>query len=136
MIWDKGLQDRFFTPVLTVSPAAVADGNAQLAGAWGASQESDGEKYRVAANEASVSFDRPVDGPVLMRVRLGSAANALTERTPVVLEAGGAVHADTLCKARWIAWRIPGQESVARLTIKGEAPVRVYAVEAYTEKNE
>ena len=73
---------------------------------------------------------------MLMRVRLGSAADTLTERTPVVLEAGGAVHHDVLCKARWIVWRIPGQESVAHLAIKGEAPVRVYAVEAYKDKNE
>ncbi len=134
-IWDKGLRDSFFTPATTVLPAAVADGSTQLTGTWGPPQESDGEKYRTVTNEANLSFDAPVVGPLLLRVRLGSAADTLAARTPVVLKAGGATHHDVLCKTRWVAFQIPGQESVARLTIRGDAPVRVYAVEACKEKS-
>lgn len=135
-IWEKGLRDQFLTQVLAVSLAAVPDGDAQLSGAWGPPQESDGERYRMVDNEVSVSFDSPLDRPLLVRVKLGSAAESFTpEGTPVVLEAGGVEHHDVLCKARWLTWQLPGQGPVERLTIKGEKPVRVYAVEAYRNRD-
>ena len=134
-IWDKGLRDTFFTQVLADSIGTTPDGDAGLIGAWGPSQESDGEQYRTATGEASVSFDPPLDRPLLVRVNLGSASDTLTDRAPIVLEAGGVTHRDMVCKTRWITWQIPGQGPVDRLTINGVSPLRVYAVEAYRNKD-
>ena len=135
-IWAKGLRDTFFTQVHAVSLAAVPDGDAQISGTWSAAQETDGDRYRTVTNEAAVTFGKPFDRPLLVRVKLGSVANTLAEHTPVTLEAGGVEHHDVVCKTRWITWQLSGQGPVDRLTIKCEKPVRVYAVELYKNKGD
>ena len=133
-IWENGLRDAFFTQTSAVSLGAMPDRDARLGGTWSPAQEADGERYRTATTEASISFDRPIDRPLLVRVKLDSATGALTDNTPVVLEAGGVTHSNVVCKARWIIWQIPGEGPIERLTVKSEKPIRVYAVEVYTGK--
>jgi hypothetical protein len=134
-LWEKGLRNTFFSQVSAVSIGETPDGDERLAGAWGPSQEANGERYRTATCDASLSFDRPLERPVLVRLRIASATDALTDNTPVSLEAGGVVHSTVVCKARWITWQIPGEGPIDRLTIKSEEPVRVYAAEVYTRNS-
>jgi len=133
-IWEKGLREGFFTQVLAVAPATVVDGFAALTGSWSSPQEADGESYWTLSDEGTVTFDQPLNAPLLVRVKLGSASGSFTERVPVVLEAGGAAHHDALCKPRWITWQIPGNGAVTDLTIEGQGPIRVYAVEVHKDK--
>ena len=133
-IWENGLRDTFLTRVLTVSPGALPDRDPQITGAWGPSQDSEGERFRAVDNEAAVVFDRPIAGPVLVRVRLGLEAASFAEHRPLVLEAGDAEHHDIISKVRWLNWRMPGDASVAQLAIKAQGPVRVYTVEVYKER--
>ena len=130
-IWEKGLRDKFYTQVFALLPAAISDESPQLKGAWGPPRESDGGRYRTVDGKASLVFDPPLERPLLIRLRLGSTAGTLTERAPVVLETGGALHEEVLSKPRWLTWQIPGEGPVERLSIQADAPVLVYALEVY-----
>ncbi|MBI5092498.1 MAG: hypothetical protein HZB26_08650 [Candidatus Hydrogenedentes bacterium] len=134
-IWAKGLRDKFYTQAGAVTPAALPDGDAKIAGTWAKGEGTEGDRYRTVTNEATVVFEKPVDRPALLRVKLASASGALTDRTPVTLEGGGVLRSDVVCGARWITWQVSGQGPIERLSIKGEKPVRVYAVEIYKDKS-
>jgi hypothetical protein len=133
-IWEKGLRDTFFVQSAAVAPGAMPDGDPRLGGTWSPVQEADGEHYRTASGDVTVTFERPIERPALLRIKVGSAADTLGDRTPIVLEAGGVTHNDVVCKARWLMWNVSSAVPVERLTVKSDKPIRIYAVEACKAK--
>ena len=135
-VWERGLGEKFYTPVQTIVPSSLPDGNGQLSGAWGPPQGTDNESYRLLNKEGSISLEQPMQGPLLLRVKLASESDALTTRVPVVLEAGGVALHEVVCKSRWIYCQIPSQVSLKGVTIRAELPIRVHAVEVYQGRNQ
>jgi hypothetical protein len=78
---------------------------------------------------ASLRLETPVAGATLVRIRLGTETESLTDSCPVTLSVGPVTVADAVCKPRWILLRIPDDALLTELSVHCEKPVRVLAVE-------
>jgi len=127
-IWKDGLLGKFLRPVFSVSLASIPDGDARLAGAWGAVEEADNDKFRTVTGEATLKIDPPVRGRVLIRAKFGTGNTSLTDSTPITISAGRVSRMDAVCKPRWVNCLLPVR-NVSHVTLKAEQPVRVYSME-------
>ncbi|MHB8969695.1 MAG: hypothetical protein ACYC4N_04485 [Pirellulaceae bacterium] len=134
-IWECGLKGAFYTQLSAAMPGIMPDGAPQLTGNWSPRQESDQGACRTITGEGGIVLDLPAGASMLVRVRLGSETATFTDRVPVTLSVDGVERADTICKARWISWRLPDTGHAAKLTVKSDKPVRVYAVEVWKAKS-
>jgi len=143
-IWQEVLLAQFFEAAMTIVPAELPDDDARLVTGWGPVEEADGQEYRTAYRVAypvgrlcppTLGIHVPSEGQLLVRARIGTGETDLNKGTPITLATAGAVHEDVVCKPRWINWLLPEGTHIYQLTIRGEKPVRVYAVEVYREKS-
>ncbi len=128
-IWDEGLRERFYQPLRRVVPADIPDQDVQLAGAWGPADGTGDERFRTVMGNASLRLETPVAGATLVRIRLGTETESLTDSCPVTLSVGPVTVADAVCKPRWILLRIPDDALLTEVSVHCEKPVRVLAVE-------
>lgn len=130
-IWNDGLLARFFEPVSSTVLADIPDNDPRLISGWGEVEEADGDRFRIAASEATARTDAPASGQLLVRVRVGTGAAALTESVNVSLSTPGASHDDAVCKPRWISWLLPEGKGASSVTIRADKPVRVYEIAVF-----
>ena len=114
-IWECGLKGAFYTQLSAVVPGIMPDGTPQLTGSWSPRQESDLGVCRTITGEGGIVFDLPAEASMLVRIRLGSETATFTDRVPVTLNVDGVERADTVCKARWISWRLPDTGSAVKV---------------------
>ena len=128
-IWEQGLLGRFYKSLASSAPADIPDGDARLDGAWGKVAEAGGERFRTVTGQASLRLDTAVAGATLVRVRLGTETESLTDPTPVTLSAGPVTVEDAVSKPRWILLRVPDGVPLKEFTVHSAKPVRVISVE-------
>ena len=129
-IWKTGLRDTFLTDLATLTPAQMrVEGDF-----WSEPQQVGEQHFRTLREAGTLLLEQPVAMPILVRMRVGSESDTLSDPTSLVIEAGGAVHEYVVCKGRWINVELSGEGPLDRLQLKASKPVRVYAVELYRPK--
>jgi hypothetical protein len=130
-IWNAGLEERFFQPLVAAKPGELSDTDASLVNGWGPVEEKDGETARVVGDQAVLALDIPKDTQILVRLRVGTDAAGPTDATPITLAFGEIMNQDAVCQPRWLNWLVPDGVHADCLTIRVAKPVRVYAIHVY-----
>jgi len=134
-IWAKGLLGKFFNPLYSVSLVDIPDSDPRLTGKWGKIEEDGKDKFRTVTGEASIKLDTRPEGCTLVRAKIGMGYASITDFAKITISAGNAKLTDAVSKPRWVTWLLPKGTDISQLTVSGDKPVRVYAVELYRAAN-
>jgi len=116
-----------------VAPGELSDSDKRLLSGWGAAGEAQGSSFRTVDGQALLAIGNSAISTDLVRLRAAAADNGTPEPSHITLQIGETTHEDVVCKARWTNWPLPSTRRIARLAIRCDRPVRVFAVEFHRE---